>query len=171
MSLLFNKLAKYVAKISLVVIVALLLFSNVDAQKRAKGKAKPKPSAKAKNFKKPTGKSKARPKVVPRPKILPKILPVAIPFHRELHYTEESWADAVAFKFVVVVSPLNVGVITYRVMHDEKEEHFSIKTDGETAYVVPIKEKDGNLDIGGCFMMMYCKVHNTALFFSQIQCF
>ncbi len=171
MSLLFKNLAKYVAKIIILTATIFLLFGAVSGQKRHTANAKlKKNTTKSHKVVKPRYKprQKKRPKFEP---IVPslKSMPIPTPVHRELHYTEESWTDAIASKFIIVPSRPNGGILLYRVMHDTVEQNFSIKVDEETAYLVPLKQKNGDLE--GCFMMVYCKVHDTALIFSQVQCF
>jgi hypothetical protein len=164
--LLFKNLAKYVAKSIVLAIMITFVVSIANGQKKQRPK---------KNVSKKTAMVRVHKKIRrPEPKryispVLPKILVPSEPLHRELHYTEESWTDAMASKFIIVSFRPNGGILSYRVMHDATEELFSIKVDSETAYLVPVKEKNGDLE--GCFMMAYCKVHNTALILSQVQCF
>lgn len=171
MSLLFETLAKYVAKILLLIGVFTLLAISVDAQKKRSGKGKPKPSKVSKKYKKPTGKSTPRPKVQPRQSPSAKIALMPPPSHQFLHLSEDTWSDSVGIMSIFMFDRFNDGVIKYRLGTKPKieDELLSINWDENTVFVDFDKTK-AQFYPSGCFVVIYCKTHKLALFVQRIHC-
>ncbi len=160
-------MAKYVATILLSIWIVALLTVSVDAQKRSRGKVKPKSSTKSKKYKKPIGKTAPRPKKqIPKPVLVSKNEIILDSSHYIFHLDENSWKDATKIIFVFVVARHSDGVIRYRLgtSTEPAGEELTMSWDKNTAIIDPSKLENG------CFMIMYCKIHNMALYMQRTQC-
>jgi hypothetical protein len=167
MSLLFKKMAKYVATIFLSIGMVAMMAVSVDAQKKSGGsRAKPKTSIKSKK-QKPKEKTTPRPKKqIPKPILVSKNEIMLDSSHYIFHLDENSWRDATKIIFVFVVARHGDGVIRYRLGTSTEHigEELTMSWDKNTAIIDPSKLENG------CFMIIYCTIHNMALYMQRTQC-